>query len=208
MTIINKIEITIKSTKFNIIALDVANLPNLLTLNNFDDEYDVDTLRELKEQFKQIQLKLFGVETIWLSEMNVIEVKGLLLKNNPFYKNETVVQFINGLIKTNQAKHTKIINISDFDVEVSLTPQKLDYSCDDTPTPENFENEQELEKFIEDTFFLNVIDGFAGTGGKSFMQMLITKYSMSKFIKFISSDDVGLDLYERIEILENALLSA
>jgi hypothetical protein len=38
--------------------------------------------------------------------------------------------------------------------------------------------------------------------------MLITKYSMSKFIEFISSDDLGLDLYQRIEILENALLSA
>lgn len=191
--------ITLKLENSKIVISDIKDMNNLLQLcyPNYD-ELKVDTMYELKEKINYLHQNLFGSELpTYPNEINILATSGILLKDHPLYKAKTILDLVN----------TQKPNI-DFDIEISLTPEKLDYSCDDTPTPEKFENEQELEKFIEKTFFLNVIDGFAGTDGKSFMLMLITKYSMSKFIEFISSDDLGLDLYQRIEILENALLSA
>lgn len=191
---LNKI-LTLKLVNSSSVITSINDTDNLLKLNSTlsDGILEVDTVFELTSIFSELQESLFGIDinSPYINLNSALGLKGILLKDHPLYQEQSILDLVN-------AKSPN----SDFEIEVELSVKKLD---EDFETVEDFDNEEELETYIEETFFNSAIDGILGTSGKGYLIKLIKCDLLSKFIDFVNNTNTKEHI---IQILSEALASA
>lgn len=183
----------IKTSNHNQIISNCEAINDLLELDYaIDDVLEVDTIFELTDIISKLQQSLFSSEsqTPYIYLNSALGIKGILVKDHPLYKEQTILDLIN-------AKSPN----SDFEIEVELSVKKMD---EDFETVEDFDNEEELETYIEEIFFNSAIDGILGMSGKEYLTDLIKYDLLSKFIDFVNSEDINTKEHI-IQILSEAL---
>ena len=184
----------IKTSNHNQIISNCEAINDLLELDYaIDDVLEVDTIFELTDIISKLQQSLFSSEsqTPYIYLNSALGIKGILVKDHPLYKEQTILDLIN-------AKSPN----SDFEIEVELSVKKMD---EDFELIEDFDNIEELETYIEETFFNSAIDGILGMSGKEYLIKLIKCGLLSKFIDFVNNINTKEHI---IKILSEALASA
>lgn len=190
---LNKI-LTLKLVNSSSVITSINDTDNLLKLNSTlsDGILEVDTVFELTNIFSELQQSLFGtdINSPYINLNSALGLKGILLKDHPLYQEQSILDLVN-------AKSPN----SDFEIEVELSVKKLD---DDSELIEDFESVEELETYIEETFFNSAIDGILGMSGNQYLTILIKNHLLSKFIDFVNNEDINTKKYI-IQILSEAL---
>lgn len=160
------------------------DVDNLLLSTSGGEYLEVDTIGELIDKLNEIHQHLFGCNL--LNDTNVLETKGVLLKDHPLYKTPAVLDAVGAENLTNG-----------FDIEVVISFKDETGDCE-------FNNDDDLARYIKEELFTNAIDGFYDHGGCHSLETL-TKYELlPDFVEFVGNDET-FSSEQTIEILSCAL---